>query len=175
MRLRVRRRVVYAITALAVLALVGGYVAAELVAGGTGQGQNGFTFAAPASTIYGRPGATATSSLDSATASTCTPNDGTVQVTSGKFAITVFVSGEAACNTTSLEYFEWFNFTSAPLGSAAPGPADSFTVSCDSAPPVAVEVAYSALGPTTVVYTNLYYDVGPTPTAAPCIIAVNGS
>jgi hypothetical protein len=170
-----QRRWIYLVVGLVVVALVGGFAAADLTSTVTVLGQNGFSFNAPPNTIYGLPGSKATASLSAGIAPACTLTGKTVNVPSGDSSVDVYLSGETACNTTSLEYFEWFSFASGPLGGAAPSPSDTFAISCDSVATVEVTITYAGLTSTSVVTTNVYYDLGPTASSAPCTVTINGS
>jgi len=172
MRLKTQRKVVYTTMALTVLALVGGYAAAALTAAGTTNNQNGFTFSAPTDTIYG--GGSATATLATTQASSCTVSGGTVTPASGVTTASAYVTGETACQSAANDFFEEFTFTSTPVTTAAPS--DTFTVSCTGHADESVTFAYSGLTVgTSVVTTNIYYELGGSGTAAACDVGVTGS
>jgi hypothetical protein len=172
MRLKTQRKVIYTTMALTVLALVGGYAAAALTAAGTTSHQNGFTFSAPADTIYG--GTTPTANLVVASAGTCTPNGNTVTASSGATSANAYISGQGACVPSTDDFFEDYTFTSNAVGSAT-SPSDTFSISCTGFANEAVTIAYSGLTGTDTVTTNIYYEVGGSAPSVSCIIAVTGS
>ena len=172
MRLRTRRKIVYATTVLTLLALVGGYAAATLISTVTSSGQNGFNVTAPTNTIYG--GGSQTTDLVDTTASVCTPNGGTVAPASGVTTANVYVTGEVACQTSTADWFEELSFHSATVSSATV--TDTFCITVSSNPPICVTVTFTGLTPgTSTVTANIFYELGASAVAVPSDVAVNGS
>ena len=172
MRLRTQRKVIYVTMGLTVLALVGGFAAAQLTGPGTTNNQNGFTFSAPADTIYG--GTNPTANLVVTMAPTCTASGGDVEAASGVTTVSVYLTGQTICQTTDNDFFEEYTFTSNAVGTAAV--TDTFTISCSGFADEQVTTSFSGLtAGTSTVTTNIYFELGGSATSTSCIIGVTGS
>jgi len=172
MRLRVRRRVVYVTMGLTVLAMIGGFAAASLISTVTSGGQNGFNVTAPTGTMYG--GGSESTNLTFVKAPACTSSGGTISPGSGVLVSNVYVTGEVACQTASADWFEKLSFTSTAVPSVSPS--DTFEITVSTNAPIEVTVMYSGLtAGTSIVTTNIYYEIGASGTAVTSDIGITGS
>jgi hypothetical protein len=175
MRLKTQRKVIYTTMALTVLALVGGYAAAQLTSSVTSGNQNGFTFSAPANTMYS--GTTPSASLvytQVPGGQSCTSTGGTVNAASAATTANAYLTGQATCQTSASDFFEEYTFASGTVSTATPS--DTFTISCTGFADESVTIAYSGLtSGTSTVTTSIYYELGGSAVSVACTIVVNGS
>ena len=168
------RRTVYIGTIVAVAALVAGFAAASLTSTITSTGQNGFGVTAPGNTMYSGSGASQSTNLVFTTASTCSTSGGTVAPGSGAMSANVYVAGEVACQTGYADWFEEISFTSVAVPSA--GPSDVFAITVGTNSPISVTVTFAGLtAGTSVVTTNVFYEVGASATPTTSAVAITGS
>jgi hypothetical protein len=169
---KMKRRTVYVATVAAVLAMVGGFAMASLISTISSGGQNGYNVQAPGNTMYG--GGSQSTNLVFTTAPGCTSSGGSVNPSSGTLTADVYVSGPASCQTSTADWFEEISFTSIAVPSATPS--DVFTITVGANSPVTVTVTYSGLtSGTSIVTTNVFYELGMSGTAGTCDIGITGS
>jgi hypothetical protein len=168
------RRAVYLGTIVAIAALVAGFAAAALTTTITASQQNGFGVTAPGNTMYSGTGASQSTNIVFTTAGTCTASGGTVAPASGTTTANVFVTGEVACQTSAADWFEEISFTSTTVPSVSPS--DVFAITVGSNAPISVTVSYAGLtAGTSVVTTNVFYELGSSATATSSAVGITGS
>lgn len=171
MRKTLQRRTIYAATIVTILAMVTGFAVASLTSTVSSTNQNGFTVTAPGDTMYS---AAPTTALVWVQASACTSSGGTVAPSSGATTANVYITGEVACQASSFDWFEEISFTSGTVPTS--GPSDVFSITVNGNSAISVTVTYAGLtAGTSIVTTNIYYEVGGSGTAVPVHIGITGS
>ena len=169
---KMKRRTVYVATIVAVLAMVGGFAMATLITTVTSGGQNGYNVQAPGTTMYN--GGSQSTTLVFITAPSCTASGGSVNPSSGATTADVYVTGEVGCQATTADWFEEISFTSTAVPSASPS--DVFAITVGANAPISVTVAYTGLTMgTSIVTTNVYYELGTSGTAEASDIGITGT
>lgn len=162
MRLKLKRKGVYAGTIVAILAAVSGIALAAFITVVTTGGQNGYSVTSAVGTSY----ASGTQSVNLVW--TTAPNCDTVNVAASD--ADVYISGQATCQTANPDWFEELTFTGTAL---VANPSDDFAVTVGTNSPVLFTVPLvTTLGH--AITTEIFYEVGTAMTASTSNVGITG-
>jgi hypothetical protein len=165
MGLKLRRRSVYAGTIVAMVALIAGLAMASFISTVTTGGQNGYSVTSATGTSY----ATGTPSVNLVwtTAPTCTT---TGTVASAGPIQSVYIAGQAPCQTATADWFEELTFPGTAL---VANPVDAFAVTVGANAPVGFSVSLTTTA-THAITTNVYYEVGSSAASTTSNVGITG-
>jgi len=149
MALKLRRRSVYVATIVAMLAMVGGLAMASFITTVTTGGQNGYSVTSATGTSYASGTPTVNLVWTTATGTCGTP---TVAANDAN----VYISGQAACQTATPDWFEELSF---PGTSLVANPVDNFAVTVGTNAPVLFTVSLITTSAHAIT-TDVFYEVG---------------
>jgi hypothetical protein len=162
MGLKLRRKSVYVGTIVAILVAVTGFALAAFITTVTTGGQNGYSVTSASGTSY----ASGTQSVNLVW--TTAPNCDTVTVAAADAS--VYISGQASCQTATPDWFEELTFTGTAL---VANPSDNFAVTVGTNAPVLFTVPLATtLGH--AISTEVFYEVGTSATATTSNVGITG-